>query len=190
MLKTANGIAILLASLPFVTGCVTRDSNGGPAGPVRISDGSYQTADARLSNDIKAILSQGGLDASNPSVAKSDAARPGSAVAGDLPPAGDVETLVAQISGTVAPPPTVVAASAAVAAPKPSALGIAPQRTSRSATVFESVGVAAAAVPVPRPSSAPAPASRSNDAAASPSKGAAAAPPTATSYEKPRIKRF
>ena len=104
--------AIAVGVLPLLAGCAT--TTDGKKNTVSVNKGSFETADAKLGNDIQSILAQGGLDTANPSSA------PQPAAASDTPKtlsttATDLKTLVAQLdasSGYTAP-------AQAVADPKP-----------------------------------------------------------------------
>jgi hypothetical protein len=89
-------VALLLGALPAIAGCTT-DGTRGRLHTVTVNSGSYQTADTKIGNDIKSILSQGGVDISNQTA---PSAKP--TVAQDRPKtlsttATDLQTLVAQL---------------------------------------------------------------------------------------------
>ncbi|MDW9478907.1 hypothetical protein GOB57_09440 [Sinorhizobium meliloti] len=158
-------LAIIIGCLPLLTGCETTSSNT-KKNTVSINKGSFESsADAKLGNDIKSILAQGGLDTDNPAataVAKAD----------DMPKtlsttATDLKTLVAQLdagNSAAAEIPVAVAPSTPQSG-KTTALALAEQPkqskaqtqivTTTQTTTFEPIGTPGELIPiVPAPEAA------------------------------------
>jgi hypothetical protein len=210
MMRFGNiSLALMIGIIPVVSGCTTTSSDSKKS-TVSIKTGNFeQSGDAKIGNDIKSILAQGGLDASNPAntavAAKSD----------DTPKvlsstATDLKTLVAQLeAGNAAAAATPAAPAAVAAATQPSsktqALALAEQPkltraetqtqivTTTQTTTFEPIGKPGELVPImpapeiahtpevkPKPAQLPAAKTRRVVADAADNK----------SYKQPTVKRF
>lgn len=206
-MKTFGNIslAIIIGCLPVLAGCETTSSDS-KKNTVSINRGNFESqADAKIGNDIKTILAQGGLDANNP------AATTAVAKADDTPKtlsttATDLQTLVAQLdagNAAAAQPPAAVAQTTAQPA-KTTALALAAQPkqtkaqtqiiTTTETTRFEPIGTPGELIPivpppevaVQVPESKPKPVVR----AANKTRRVVAEAEAESSYKSPSVKRF
>jgi hypothetical protein len=207
MMRFGNiSLALIIGILPVVSGCTTTSSDSKKAN-VSIKTGNFeQSGDAKIGNDIKSILAQGGLDANNPAnttvAAKSD----------DTPKvlsstATDLQTLVAQLeAGNAATAPKPPAVAAATPQPeKTQALALAEQPkltkaesqtqivTTTQTTTFEPIGKPGDLVPImPAPEISQVPDAKAKPAQRPAAKTRRVVTESAdnSSYKQPTVKRF
>ncbi|MCS4089664.1 hypothetical protein [Rhizobium sp. BK176] len=209
MMRFGNiSLALIIGIIPVISGCTTTSSDSKKAS-VSIKTGNFeQTGDAKIGNDIKNILAQGGLDANNP------ANTPVAAKSDDTPKvlsstATDLQTLVAQLeagnaAAATAPKPTSVP-SAAPQPVKTQALALAEQPkltkaetqtqivTTTQTTTFEPIGKPGELVPImPAPEIAQVPDVKAKPAQRPASKTRRVVTEAAdnSSYKQPTVKRF
>jgi hypothetical protein len=99
-MKTFGNIslAIIIGFMPLVAGCTTTSTDTKKS-TVNIKRGNFESSgEAKIGNDIKDILAQGGLDTNNPAATQTAVVK-----ADDTPKtlsttATDLQTLVAQLS--------------------------------------------------------------------------------------------
>jgi hypothetical protein len=209
MMRFGNiSLALIIGIIPVMSGCTTTSSDTKKAS-VSIKTGNFeQSGDAKIGNDIRSILAQGGLDANNPAnttvAAKAD----------DTPKvlsstATDLQTLVAQLeagnaAAATAPKPTAVA-TAAPQAQKTQALALAePPKltkaetqtqivTTTQTTTFEPIGKPGDLVPImPAPDIAQVPDVKARPTARPAAKTRRVVTEAAdnSSYRQPTVKRF
>lgn len=202
-MKTFGNIslAIIIGCLPVLAGCETTSSDS-KKNTVSINKGNFESpADAKIGNDIKTILAQGGLDTNNPASASA-------AVKADDTPktlsttATDLQTLVAQLdAGNAAASQTAVAAAQTKAdTGKTTALALAEQPkqtkaqtqiiTTTETTTFEPIGTPGELIPIVPEVAAQVPESKPKPVARASNKTRRVVVEAASSYKSPKVKRF
>lgn len=202
-MKTFGNIslAIIIGCLPVLAGCETTSSDY-KKNTVSINRGNFESpADAKIGNDIKTILAQGGLDTSNPAAAL------GVAKADDTPKtlsttATDLQTLVAQLdagNADAAQTPATVAQTK----PEPGkttvlALAEQPKQTraqtqiitTTETTTFEPIGTPGELIPIVPDVAVQVPESKPKPAARAANKTRRVVAEAESSYKSPTVKRF
>ncbi|MCV9963601.1 hypothetical protein OIU34_17010 [Pararhizobium sp. BT-229] len=204
-MKTFGNIslAIIIGCMPVLAGCETTSSDA-KKNTVSINKGNFQSpADAKIGNDIKSILAQGGLDANNPAATPTAIAK-----ADDTPKtlsttATDLQTLVAQLAAdnSAAQTPATVA-QPAPSTGKTTALALAEQPkqtkaqtqivTTTETTTFAPIGTPGELIPiVPAPEVAvQVPDAKPKPAPRATNKTRRVVAEAENSYKSPTVKRF
>jgi hypothetical protein len=205
-MKTFGNIylAIIIGCMPVLAGCETTSSDS-KKNTVSINRGNFETqADAKIGNDIKTILAQGGLDANNPASTTAVAA------ADDTPKtlsttATDLQSLVAQLDAghTASAAQTPVATAQMTSQPgKTTALALAEEPkqtkaqnqiiTTTATTTFAPIGTPGELIPImPAPEVAvKAPESKPKPASRATNKTRRVVAQAENAYKSPTVKRF
>ncbi|MCZ7861819.1 hypothetical protein O9X98_10545 [Agrobacterium salinitolerans] len=202
-MKTFGNIslAIIIGCLPVLAGCETTSSDS-KKNTVSINRGNFESpADAKIGNDIKTILAQGGLDTNNP------ASAPAVAKADDTPKtlsttATDLQTLVAQLdAGNAAAAQAPVTAAQAKAEPaKTTALALAEQPkqtkaqtqiiTTTETTTFEPIGTPGELIPIVPEVAAQVPETKPKPVPRASNKTRRVVAEAESTYKSPTVKRF
>lgn len=206
-MKTFGNIslAIIIGCMPVLAGCETTSSDA-KKNTVSINKGNFESsAEAKIGNDIKSILAQGGLDANNPAATPTAVAK-----ADDTPKtlsttATDLQTLVAQLSADNSAAAAQTPATVAQVAPptrKTTALALAEQPkqtkaqtqivTTTETTTFAPIGTPGELIPiVPAPEVAVRmPEAKPKAAPRATNKTRRVVAESDSSYKSPTVKRF
>ena len=180
-----TGFCIVIA-LPVLGGCSTTSEKTSLSNHITMNSGAYSSTDTKIGNDIKEILTHGGVDISQAGPALAPVASSPATPKVLSTTATNLETLVAQLSNSSEPLPTLQTSpkssntALALASPQKSAS----DQTHKTEVVFESIQI-----PTPDTKPVKEKTVKPKQTSQKTSRVTHTAP-AASTYKTPRVKRF